>query len=78
LVPQTLVAFWSAHWFRGSVPAGMTEQVPFEPARLHAMQVPLQALLQQTPCAQCEEVQSESAAQVAPGDFLPQVPPRQK
>jgi hypothetical protein len=49
LVPQTLVAFWSAHWFSGSVPAGTTEQVPLEPVKLHAMQVPLQALLQQTP-----------------------------
>lgn len=77
-MPQTLVAFWSLHWFSGSVPAGTTEQVPGEPLRLQAIHVPLQALLQQTPCAQCEEVQSESAEQVAPLDFFPQVPPRQK
>ena len=77
-MPQTLVAFWSAHWFSGSVPAGTTEQVPLEPVRLHAMQVPLQALLQQTPCAQCEDMQSESAEHVLPLVFLTQVPPRQK
>ena len=71
------MVFWSEHWLRGSVPAGMTEQVPAEPVRLQAMQVPLQALLQQTPCAQWFDVQSESAEQAVLFDFLPQVPPRQ-
>jgi hypothetical protein len=36
-----------------SVPsAGMLAQVPTDPERLHAWQVPLQALLQQTPSTQ--------------------------
>ena len=42
------------------------------------MQVPVQAVLQQTPCAQWLVPQSESAVQVAPGAFLPQLPPMQK
>jgi hypothetical protein len=73
-----LVVPTSVHWLSGSFPAGTTEQVPFEPVRLQAMQVLLQALLQQTPCAQWLEPQSESAAQALPGVFLPQLPPRQK
>jgi hypothetical protein len=56
----------------------MTEQVPLEPVWLQAMQVPLQALLQQTPCAQWFDAQSESAEQAVLFVFLPQVPPRQK
>ncbi len=77
-MPQGLVAPTSVHWFSGSLPAVTAEQVPFVPVRPHDMQVPVQAVLQQTPCAQWVVPQSESAVQVAPGAFLPQLPPMQK
>jgi hypothetical protein len=77
-VPHWLVAPRSLHWTSGSVPAGIGEQVPIVPAMSHDMQVPVQALLQQTPCAQWPVPQSESAVQVVPGTFLPQLPPMQK
>jgi hypothetical protein len=73
-----LVLFWSVHWLSGSAPAGTTEQVPLEPVNAQDMQVPLQALLQQTPCAQWFDMQSESAEQAVLFVFLPQLPPRQK
>jgi len=38
------------------------------------MQVPLQVVEQQTPWAQCIELQSASAAQLAPGGLGPQLP----
>ena len=76
-MPQTLVAFWSAHWFSGSLPAGTTEQVPLEPVRLQAMQVPLQALLQQTPCAQKPELHIAAAVHGWPMASLPQLVPTQ-
>ena len=56
----------------------MGEQVPFVPVSAQDMQVPVQAALQQTPCAQWVEPQSESAVQAEPGPFLPQLPPMQK
>jgi hypothetical protein len=73
-----LVATWSAHWLNGSMPAGMAAHVPVEPASAQDMQVPSQAVLQQTPCSQCADPQSESAAQVPPSPFLAQLPPTQK
>jgi len=38
----------------------------------------VQAVLQQTPCAQCPVPQSESAVQVLPAAFCMQLPPMQK
>lgn len=54
-VPQ-VAAVWSAHWSRGSCPAGTEAQVPTEPVRLHDTHVPEQAVEQQTPCAQKPEL----------------------
>jgi hypothetical protein len=53
-------------------------QVPALPAIAHDLQVPVQAVAQQTPCAQIPELQSPSAPQVAPIGFLPQLPATQK
>jgi hypothetical protein len=51
-VPQGLVLPTSVHWVSGSAPAATGVQVPLVAARAHDMQVPVQAALQQTPCAQ--------------------------
>jgi len=40
----------------------------------HDWQVPAQAVLQQTPCAQKPETQAAPDVQVAPGGSLPQLP----
>jgi hypothetical protein len=45
------------HSLPGSDPAANMEQEPTWPARLHAWQVPLQALLQHTPSTQNEDWQ---------------------
>src|SRR5438045_3811514 len=42
------------------------------------MQVPMQALSQQTPCAQKPDWQTEPEPQGAPGGSLPQLPPVQE
>jgi hypothetical protein len=73
-----LVAPTSEHWLNGSDPAAAGEQVPFVAVSAQDMQVPVQAVLQQTPCAQCVDMQSESEVQVAPLAFLAQLPPMQK
>ncbi len=49
-------------------------QVPSFLATAHDMQVPVQTVEQQTPCAQCIDMQSASAAQLAPGGLRPQLP----
>ena len=48
-VPQ-LDAPESAHWFSGSVLAGMAVQAPRVPARAHDEQIPVHEPAQQTPC----------------------------
>jgi hypothetical protein len=48
--------------------------VPTVPVSAHDWQVPEQAALQQKPCAQNPEAHSVPAAQLAPMDFLPQLP----
>jgi len=53
-------------------------QVPRLVVRAHDMQVPVQAVLQQTLCSQWPEVQSPPAAQVAPVAFFPQTVAMQK
>ncbi len=55
-----------AHSLSGSVPAGMAAQVPSAPAALHCSQVPVQAVLQQTPSTQKPLEQVAPAAQVDP------------
>jgi hypothetical protein len=64
------------HWVSvaGAWPAGMGEQVPAEPLSAHDRQVPVQAELQQTPCAQKPDTQDEAVVQGAPGGSLPQLP----
>lgn len=56
-----------------SAPLLTLEQVPARPARLHARQAVLQALLQQTPCAQKLLVHSAAAEQAAPSGLRPQL-----
>jgi hypothetical protein len=57
----------------GAWPVATGEQVPIEPVRAHDMQVPAQALLQQTPWAQNPDAQAVPAVQAAPGGSLPQL-----
>jgi hypothetical protein len=56
----------------------MAVHVPVDVPSAHDMQVPAQAVLQQTPCAQWPVPQSESVVQAAPAPFLAQLPPTQK
>jgi hypothetical protein len=53
-------------------------QVPALPATSHDMQLPVQVVEQQTPCAQWVDLQSVSAPQLAPGGLSPQLPETQK
>ena len=71
-VPQ-LDAPWSLHWFNGSCPAGTVEQVPPVPVSEHDMQLPVHAVLQQTPCAQNPLLHSLPAMQAAPSGLRPQL-----
>ena len=57
----------------GAWPDAIGEQVPIVPVRAHDMQVPVQALLQQTLWAQNPDAQAVPAVQVAPGGSLPQL-----
>ena len=52
-VPHDVLAI-IAHWLAatGGCPGAMGLQVPIVVARLHAMHVPAQPVLQQTPCWQ--------------------------
>ena len=51
--------------------------MPPVPVSAQDMQVPVQAVWQQTPCAQMPLPQSVPAVQAAPSAFLPQLPPLQ-
>jgi hypothetical protein len=73
-----LGASWSAHCASGSCPAGTLMQVPALPVIAHDMQLPVQVVAQQTLFAQWPDLQSPSAAQVAPGGLGPQLPLTQK
>jgi hypothetical protein len=58
----------------GSCPAGTDEQTPSDPASAHDAQIPvLQAVEQQTPCAQKFELHIAAAVQAAPLGNLPQL-----
>ena len=75
-MPQ-LAGPWSAHWPRGSAPAGTVAQVPAVPVSAHDMQVPVHADWQQTPCAQIPLAQSGPMEQAAPSGSFPQLVPVQ-
>ena len=49
-VDSSEAGHWLAAW--GALPAGTNVQVPGDPWTLHAMQVPVHAVLQQTPSTQ--------------------------
>jgi hypothetical protein len=67
---------WSVHWVVGfgGCPPVIEVQVPTVPDSAHELQVVLQALLQQTPCAQNPELHIAAAEQGDPIDSFPQVP----
>lgn len=73
-------ALLAAHWVVGFGvwPAGTGVQVPGVPVSTHDMQVPVQAVLQQTPCAQKPDWQTVPELQGDPGGSLPQLPPVQE
>jgi hypothetical protein len=72
-VPQ-VAAPWSAHWPRGSTPAGTLLHVPALPDSAHDLQAPAQSVLQQTPWAQNPDWHSVPTPHVAPGGLRPQLP----
>jgi len=74
-VKQPLLAV-IVHWVVGvgATPAPTGEQVPVVPDSAQDRQVPVQAVSQQTPCAQKPETQDAAAVQAAPGGSLPQLP----
>jgi hypothetical protein len=72
--PQ-VVAPSAVHWLFGSMPsAGTGLQVPGVPASAQDMQLPVQAVVQQTPWVQNPLWQSPAAAQLAPGGRRPHEP----
>jgi hypothetical protein len=74
--PQ-LAAPASVHWFCGSCPAGTLLHVPSDPVTAHDRHSPVQAVWQQTPCAQTLELHSASPPHAVPTAFLPQLVPLQ-
>ncbi len=75
-VPQ-VEAPWSLHWSNGSAPAATDAQVPTVPVSAQDLQMPAQAVAQQTPCSQKPALHSPAPPHVAPIGFLPQLPARQ-
>jgi hypothetical protein len=74
VVPQ-LAAPAFVQLFVGSAPPdGTGVQVPAVAERAHDRHVPVQAVLQQTRCAQMPLAHSVPSAHVAPGDFRPHEP----
>jgi hypothetical protein len=71
-LPQVLGSL-AVHWFSGSCPAGTVEQVPPVPVSAQDMQLPAQAVRQQTPWAQNPLLHSGPAAQAAPSGLRPQL-----
>jgi hypothetical protein len=72
LLPQ-VGAVPSVHWLSGSCPAGTLVQAPWLPVNPQDWQVPVQAELQQKPCAQNPELQLAAAVHAAPIGSLPQL-----
>lgn len=75
LVPQVEAAE-VAHWVAGlgAWPAGIALHVPALPATAQDMQVPVQAVAQQTPCWQRFDEHSDPAEHVVPFGFSEQLP----
>jgi hypothetical protein len=69
-VPQP-VAPWSTQVPAGSGPEATAVQRPIDPAMAHDWQVPVQAVVQQTPCSQFPDPHSGSAEQKAPIGLRP-------
>lgn len=66
------------HWPFGSIPfAAIGRQVPSVPTSAHETHPAVQAVMQQTPCAQNPLWQSPGSAQLAPGGRRPHEPPLQ-
>jgi len=66
------------HWPFGSVPPAVTGlHIPSVPTSAHEVQLPVQAVAQQTPCAQKLLWQSTAPAQLAPIGRSPHDPPLQ-
>ena len=67
---------WSVHWVAGTgaCPPVIEVQVPTVPGRLQEVQLPAQALLQQTVCAQNPELHIAAAVHGWPMASLPQLP----
>ena len=63
----------SAHWFSGSVLAGMAVQTPRVPPSAQDMQIPVHEPAQQTPWAQNPLLHSVPAPQDAPSGLRPQL-----
>jgi hypothetical protein len=63
----------SLHWLSGSVPAGMETHVPGEPASAQELQLVVQALEQQTFCAQNPELHWAVVVQAVPFESFPQL-----
>jgi hypothetical protein len=55
-------------------PLGTSTQVPTDPATAHELQSAVQAVLQQTPCAQNPKLQEALVVQVDPMESRPQLP----
>jgi len=71
-----LAAPVATHWVAGTgaVAAGTLAQVPGLALSAHDWQVPVQALMQQTPCWQKPEAHSSAVVQVVPGVLRAQEP----
>ena len=67
----------SVHWFSGSAPAATLVQVPSVPASAHDLHVAVQAVAQQTLCAQMPLAQSVLAVQALPLGRFVQTPVEQ-
>ena len=65
------------HSLAGSWPSGTAVQVPTLPATSHDSQVPVHAVLQQTPSTHSPELQSAFSSHVPPVSFLATQPPSQ-
>lgn len=64
----------SVHWPSGSIPAGTFAQLPALPGSAQERQVPAQAVMQQTPCAQMLDWHWSFDEQLPPGGSFPQLP----
>ena len=77
VIPQP-AAPWAVHCPFGSMPpAAIGLQLPSVPTSAHDLQLPVQAVAQQTPCSQNALWQSPGAAQLAPIGRRPHEPLRQ-